>query len=105
MVFRGNTEYRLSRATSRVLVHRSMRSNLEDGSGSFHGFVKPKWNRRAVDLEKRACPSCPYRKVKTMRSGRHGILPLRGAGSAQRTLVVARQYAGHVSVHLVLHQH
>ena len=72
VVFRGNTGYRPSRATSRVLVQRSMRSNLEDGSGSFHGFVKPKWNRRAVYLEKRACPSCPYRKVKTMRSGRHG---------------------------------
>jgi hypothetical protein len=83
VVFRGNSGYQPSRGTSRVLVHRSMRSRLEDGSGSFHGFVRPKWNRKPVYLEKRSCASCPYQKVRTTRSGPHGYF--RFVVSAPRT--------------------
>ena len=72
VAFKGNTNYRPSGSSSRVLVHRSMRSKLEDLSGHFHGFVKPKWNRKVVYLEKRSCANCSYRKVRTAKTGRHG---------------------------------
>ena len=57
---------------SRVLVYRQMNAKLEDGSGSFHGFVRPKWNRRVVYLEKRSCAACNYHRVRSTKSGPHG---------------------------------
>ena len=49
-----------------------MNAKLEDGSGSFHGFVRPKWNRRVVYLEKRSCAACNYHRVRSTKSGPHG---------------------------------
>ncbi len=72
VVFRGNRNFQRSAGTSRVLVHRLMNARLEDGSGSFHGFVRPKWNRRVVILEKRSCAACSYHRVHTTKSGPHG---------------------------------
>ena len=40
--------------------------------GSFHGFVRPKWNRRVVYLEKRSCAACNYHRVRSTKSGPHG---------------------------------
>lgn len=71
-VFRGNSNFQRSGGTSRVLVYRQMNAKLEDGSGSFHGFVRPKWNRRVVYLEKRSCAACNYHRVRSTKSGPHG---------------------------------
>lgn len=71
-VFAGNPNFQRSAGITRVLVHRSMTARLEDGSGSFHGFVKPKWNNRVVYLEKRSCATCSYQRVRAARSGDYG---------------------------------
>ncbi len=72
VVFAGNSSYQRSGSTTRVLVHRSMRAGLEDGSGRFHGTVRPNWNHRVVRLEKRRCASCSWHKVRSTRSNDRG---------------------------------
>ena len=72
VVFPGNRNYQRSGGTTRLLVHRQMRAKLEDRSGSFHGFARPKWNHRVVYLEKRSCASCSYHRVRKTKSGSHG---------------------------------
>ncbi len=73
VVFGGNASYQRSAGTSRVLVHRAMRADLENRTGRFHGSVRPKWNHRAVFLEKRGCASCSWRRVRSTRTGAHGL--------------------------------
>jgi hypothetical protein len=83
-VFSGNRNFQRSGGTSRVLVYRQMNAKLEDGSGSFHGFVRPKWNRRVVYLEKRSCAACSYHRVRSTKSGPYGyfrfVVPAPGSG-------------------------
>ena len=73
VVFRGNSSYQRTADATRVLVHRSMRADLEDGTGRFHGVVRPKYIHRTVYLEKRSCASCPWRKMRHSRTGDHGL--------------------------------
>jgi hypothetical protein len=73
VVYGGNSSYQRTGSSTRVLVHRSMRASLEDGTGRFHGVARPKYSHRVVYLEKRSCARCPWRKVRHTRSGAHGL--------------------------------
>ncbi len=72
VVFRGNSKLKRSSATTTVLVHRAMRARLEDGSGNFHGTVRPKWVNRVIYLEKRSCATCSWHRVRSDRTGKRG---------------------------------
>lgn len=72
VVYAGNSDYQRTAGSTRILVHRSMRADLEDQSGRFHGAARPKYVHRAVYLERRPCASCPWRKVRSTRTGPYG---------------------------------
>ncbi len=72
VAFGGNAKLQSSRGVTRVLAHRNLPAQLEDGSGRFHGRVSPNWAHRTVFLEKRKCASCGWHRKRSTQTGRHG---------------------------------
>lgn len=73
VVFGGNRAYRGARNTTVVLVHRALSPRMEDRTGAFHGRVTPRYPHRFVHLEKRACATCSWQRVRSNRTGDYGV--------------------------------
>jgi hypothetical protein len=69
VVFRGNRRFQPDRGATHVLVHRTFQSRLKDGSGRFHGRVRPRYGNRVIFLEKRWCADCGWDRVRAKRTG------------------------------------
>jgi hypothetical protein len=72
VVFNGNARFRPSRATTAVSVHRRFNARLRDGSGAFHGRVRPNYHNKVIHLEKRRCAQCRWDEVRAKRTGERG---------------------------------
>ena len=72
VVYRGGQVLARSADTARVLVHRSVRSTLEDRTGVFSGRVTPRYAHRDVLLERRTCGACSWQRIRSTRTGDYG---------------------------------
>jgi hypothetical protein len=72
VVFRGNRRFQPDRATTHVSVHRTFHPRLKDGSGRFHGRVRPRYGDRVIFLEKRWCADCGWDRIRAKRTGDYG---------------------------------
>jgi hypothetical protein len=71
VVFRGNATYRRSHGTAGVDVFRKFSSQLENGSGRFHGKIKPHYSHHTVYLDRRRCGGCNWHRAKSGRTSGH----------------------------------
>lgn len=104
VVFPGNSRLQPSSGATSVLVYRKIDAKLADGTGHFHGRVRPDYRHRVVHLDKRKCLSCPWRQVRThhtnrrghfsfyVRAPRHGVWRWRVATPATKRFI--RSYSG-----------
>lgn len=67
--FPGNARFQHSRDRTHVLVHRNFGARLRDGSGRFHGRVRPHYAHKVIHLEKRWCGSCGWDRIRSKRTG------------------------------------
>ncbi|MEP6664955.1 MAG: hypothetical protein ABJA81_00790 [Nocardioidaceae bacterium] len=72
VVFGGNANLQPSNGTTRVLAHRNIPAQLENGTGRFHGRVSPNWAHRRIFLEKRPCASCGWHRARRSQTGDRG---------------------------------
>ncbi|MEJ7743705.1 MAG: hypothetical protein WKF73_14905 [Nocardioidaceae bacterium] len=72
VVFGGNRRLERSRNATSVSVYRTFSARLKDGTGRFHGRVRPHYAHRSIHLEKRACARCDWNVVRTHMTGDHG---------------------------------
>ena len=73
VVYEGNKHLKRSRNATTVSVYRKFNAKIDDGSGRFHGRVTPRYGHRKVYLEKRSCANCGWHRVRSDRTGAHGL--------------------------------
>jgi hypothetical protein len=68
VTFKGNRRFQPARDKTHVSVHRTFGPRLEDGTGRFHGRVRPRYGNKVIHLDKRRCAGCGWDRVRTKRT-------------------------------------
>ncbi len=72
VVYAGNKKLQPSRSATGLSVYRHFDATIDDGTGRFHGRITPDYADRIVHLDRRACATCGWRRIRSQQTGSRG---------------------------------
>lgn len=72
VVYAGSNKLQPSRSATGLSVYRHFDAKIDDGTGRFHGRITPDYAHRIVSLDRRACATCGWHRIRSHQTGSRG---------------------------------